>query len=90
MGKKKLKLNDDDPLGLRLKAVGVREILFEIHQVGTSARVSAIDPRSGTEVTTVCPAGHDESAMQRVAAGKLAYVLEKKRRLIEGDGSIVT
>ena len=86
MRKKSRSLGADDALRARLNAVGVRDVLFELHNIGGSVRVTAIDPKSGVEVVAVCPMAYPEETMQRVAAGKLAYVLEKQKG---EDGSIL-
>lgn len=87
MRRKSKKLKVDGALRARLTALGIGEVLFEFHNVGKSVRVTAIDPRSGTEVVTICPSSHSEEAMKRTSASKLAYVLEKKRKEIEGGDS---
>ena len=80
MRKESGNLGHDKALNERLEALGVREVLFELHAIGSSVRVTALDPRSGTEVVAVCEAARGEKAMKRMAANKLAYVLEKKKR----------
>ena len=79
MRKKSRNLGTDDALTARLNAVGVHEVLFELHSLGGSVRVTALDPKSGTEVVVVCPSAYSEETMQRRAASKLAYVLEKNK-----------
>lgn len=51
------------------------EFLVEFHRVGQSVKVSALDPRSGVEVSIVGPANASESLLARNAVAKL------KRRL---------
>jgi hypothetical protein len=53
--------------------------LFEFRRVGNVVRVSAIDPVTGTEVTMVAAPGHSEYMIKRIAARKLAYVIDKKK-----------
>lgn len=60
-----------------------REILFEFHQQGRNLRIVAIDPATGTEITMVGAPGYSKEALKRIAARKLAYVIQKKR----GGGS---
>lgn len=55
-----------------------KEILFEFHRIGGSVKVSAIDPETGTEVSTIGPATAGEAQLRRLAAQKLQYVLNKK------------
>lgn len=88
MREKSKKLGIDSALRARLTALGIGEVLFEFHNVGKSVRVTAIDPRTGAEVVTICPASHSEEAMKRTSAGKLAYVLEKRRKEIEDGGTL--
>lgn len=58
-----------------------REVLLELHYTGGRAvRVIAIDPDTGTEVTMVGDAARSEEELKRLAANKLAYVLNKKRK----------
>jgi hypothetical protein len=59
--------------------VYLREILFEFHQVGKSVRVSAIDPRTGIEVSMVGEPKYGKEALKRLATRKLRYVIAKKR-----------
>ena len=65
------------------KGVYLPEVLFEIRRVGRSARVIAIDPITGTEVTLVAPAKLSLNDMKRVAARKLIYVMTKKQAAAE-------
>ncbi|MEQ8664375.1 MAG: hypothetical protein RIC16_01495 [Rhodospirillales bacterium] len=58
----------------------LREVLFEFRHVGTSLRVSAIDPDTLTEVTLVADPRTSEEELKRVAARKLHYVIQKKRQ----------
>ncbi|MBF0247182.1 MAG: hypothetical protein HQL36_03790 [Alphaproteobacteria bacterium] len=55
------------------------EVLFEFRRVGKVLRVCAIDPRTGVEVTMVADPRQGPETIKRVAARKLAYVLNKKR-----------
>ena len=55
------------------------EVLFEMHRVGRSVRVAAIDPITHTEVILVAPAKLSLNDMKRVAARKLVYVMSKKQ-----------
>lgn len=58
----------------------LREVLFEFQQVGTSIRVSALDPVTRTEVTLVADPRTSEAEIKRVAARKLWYAIEKRQR----------
>lgn len=52
--------------------------LIEFCQVGDSLKVSAIDPRSGAEVSIVGSPKATQSELSRLAIRKLLYVLEKE------------
>ena len=56
----------------------LKEVLFEFVPMGTSIKVSAIDPVSGTEVSIVGPASSSQRDLERVARSKLQYVMSKK------------
>ncbi len=55
------------------------EYLVEFIQVGSSVKVSAIDPVSGREVSIVGPATASRDQLTRVAVNKLKYVLSKEK-----------
>ena len=54
-----------------------REIYFELRQVGTYLRCTAIDGQTGVEVTVAGPVSRNAEQLKRVAAQKLEYVLNK-------------
>ncbi len=56
-----------------------KEILFEITQKGNLARVTAIDPETGTEVVIQGPASAGDAILKQNAARKLMYVLNKDK-----------
>ena len=58
----------------------LREVLYEFHHVGTSVRVSALDPDSLIEVTLIADPRTSEAEMQRIAAQKLVYAIRKKQQ----------
>ena len=64
------------------------EVLFEMHRVGLSVRVAAIDPITHTEVILVAPAKLRLNDMKRVAARKLVYVMSKKQAAAERDKKV--
>ena len=64
---------------LKPEDIRLREVLFEIRQVGNLLRVTAIDPGSGTEVITIGDPQADRSTLERIAARKLKYVIAKRR-----------
>lgn len=63
------------------------EVLIEFQRLGNILRVCAIDPKTGTEVTMIADPRHSETVIKRLAARKLAYVLDKNRRKAERDQS---
>ncbi len=54
------------------------EVLFEYVRMGTSVKVTAIEPETGTEAVVVVPADLPEVQMRARAMQKLLYVLKKK------------
>ena len=58
--------------------VDLSEVLFEIHQIGNSVRVCAIDPRSNTEVVVVASPSMSLYSLKINAIRKLRYVIAKK------------
>ncbi len=60
------------------RRVSLGTVLFEFIQRGNVVKVSAIDPRTGTEVSIVGNPKAGKEAMKRVAARKLEYVLAKR------------
>ncbi|WP_417826680.1 DUF6898 family protein [Thalassospira povalilytica] len=53
------------------------EIYFELRQVGAYLRCTAIDGKTGVEVTVAGPVSRNPEQLKRVAAQKLEYVLKK-------------
>ena len=53
------------------------EILIETRRIGATLRVTAVDAASGTEVTFQAPASVGREQLQRLAASKLRYVMNK-------------
>lgn len=63
--------------------------IIEMIAVGNAIKVSAVDIRTGTEVSIQAPRGHHtQEAMQELAIKKLKYVLRKKAKDAE-DGSVI-
>lgn len=54
------------------------EILFEFKKNGNVVKVSAIEPKTQTEISVVVPAGLSVDEMKLQAAKRLNYVLRKK------------
>jgi hypothetical protein len=62
------------------------EVILEFAQIGALIRVSAMEPRSLTEVVIYGPASAGEAALRRTVLHKLEYVLARHgtgRPLIE-------
>jgi hypothetical protein len=53
-------------------------IIIEFHRVGAYVKVSAVDPRSLTEVCIVGDPAAGEEALARAAIRKLEYVMARK------------
>ncbi|MEQ8227587.1 MAG: hypothetical protein RIA64_05845 [Rhodospirillales bacterium] len=62
------------------------EVLFELRPRGRYIRATAIDPRTGVEVISICDAKYSQSMIKRLAKRKLIYVLRKRRAQILGQG----
>jgi hypothetical protein len=54
-------------------------VILEFVRLGPLIRVSAMDPRSLTEVVLQAPAAAGEAVLRRAALQKLAYVLRRRR-----------
>ncbi|MFT6580304.1 MAG: DUF6898 family protein [Alphaproteobacteria bacterium] len=52
-------------------------VILELVHIGRYVKVSAIDTKSGTEVSIVGDPAQGEAALQRVAIRKLQYVMNK-------------
>ncbi len=61
------------------------EVLLEIQRVGNVLRVTAIDPKTATEVIMVADPRQSQETIKRLAARKLDYVLKKKREQAKGN-----
>jgi hypothetical protein len=55
------------------------EVILEFVQIGGLIRVSAMEPKSLTEVVIYGPASAGEAALRRVVLRKLDYVLGRHR-----------
>jgi len=64
----------------RQRNVPRNEVWFEMRRVGNIMRVTAIDPRTGTEVISIADPKQSQYVIKRMAARKLTYVLEKNRK----------
>jgi len=63
----------------------MNDVLFEMKRVGNVMRVTAIDPRSGTEVISVVDPRCGMHTIKTLAAKKLIYVIEKNKKKILGQ-----
>lgn len=57
---------------------GTDNYIIEFTQIGTSIKVTAVDPRTMTEVSIVGAAQYSSEFLTRQAVKKLEYVLAKK------------
>jgi hypothetical protein len=53
------------------------EILMELQRIGATLRVTAVDADSGTEIVFQAPFSTPRSALKKLAADKLRYVMNK-------------
>lgn len=53
--------------------------LIEFFRIGNSVKVSAIDPVTGIEASTVGPAQAGDVQLANAAAAKLRYVLARRK-----------
>ncbi len=58
---------------------GDDDVIIEFRRIGGSVKVSAIDPRTLTEVSIVGPATAGEEELKRTVLNKLEYVLAKRK-----------
>ncbi|HTZ80365.1 MAG TPA: hypothetical protein VMC10_20820 [Stellaceae bacterium] len=58
---------------------GRGEVIFEFQRRGAYVKVSAVDVATGTEVSIVGDPAAGETALRRIAARKLVYVLAKQK-----------
>jgi len=58
---------------------GTDNYIIEFTQVGGSVKVTAVDPRTMTEVSIVGGAQYSREFLTRQAVKKLEYMLAKKR-----------
>lgn len=54
------------------------EAIVEFHRVGTSLKVVAVDPVTGTEVSMVGDPRASQQELMRLAVQKLRFVMAKK------------
>ncbi len=53
-------------------------VILEMTTIGTSQKVSAVDERTGTEISFIVPATTARADIERLARAKLDYVLKKQ------------
>lgn len=58
--------------------------IIEFHQVGASVKVTAIDPASLIEVSTLGPASLSQDELARAAIRKLEFVLARRNAQAAG------
>jgi hypothetical protein len=59
------------------------EVLFELRRIGDVVKVSAIEPRTNTEVSIMGPASAGEYALKKIALRKLQYVMTRREGGVE-------
>ena len=64
-------------------------VIFEFISIGGYVKVSAVDTRSGTEVSIVGDPRRGEAALRRVALRKLESQIQKQTSTIAGRGRSV-
>ena len=52
--------------------------IIEFHRIGNAVKVSAMDPRTLTEVSIMGAAGAGEAELTRLVVQKLEYMLAKR------------
>jgi hypothetical protein len=60
------------------QAGGGGEVFVEFVVQGSVVKVTAIDPKTGTEAVVMGPAGAPRAALSDAAVRKLVYMLKKK------------
>jgi hypothetical protein len=60
------------------KAIDPDEVILEFVRVGALIRVSAMEPKTLTEVVTYGPANAGEAALRRTVLRKLDYVIGRR------------
>ncbi|MDX9690256.1 MAG: hypothetical protein EOM37_03715 [Proteobacteria bacterium] len=55
------------------------EVLFELKRIGSIVRVTAVDPVTGIEAVIQGPAHLSQQELQRTAARKLEFLLQKEK-----------
>lgn len=55
------------------------EYIIEFIQIGSSVKVSAVDPLTGREVSIIGPPSAGRAQLSRLAVQKLEYVLGKEK-----------
>ena len=61
---------------------GDREVILEFQQIGTSVKVTAVDPVTLVEVSIVGPASAGKETLKHNSFNNLRYVLEKKKKRV--------
>jgi hypothetical protein len=54
------------------------EVYFEITIIGASAKIAAVDARTGIEIAVIAPASASRAEMQRLALAKLKARLARE------------
>ena len=62
------------------------EVIFEFRRVGAYVKVSAVDPRSLTEVSIVGDPSAGQELLERIAINKLRHVMAKRGKAAAASG----
>jgi len=65
----------------KTRGPGLEEVLYEFVYQGNFVRVSAIDPRTNTEVTMVGDPRSARETLKAIARRKLIYVLRRDGKI---------
>ncbi|MDD3183361.1 MAG: hypothetical protein PHD48_11250 [Alphaproteobacteria bacterium] len=56
------------------------EVLFEFKRIGNATKVTAIDVKTGIEISLQAPSSLSKQCLQHNALAKLNYVINKKKK----------
>ena len=62
------------------QAQGPGEVYIETQRIGSFVKVSAIDAKTGIEVSIQGPASATQKELETIAVNKLKYVMAKKNQ----------
>ena len=65
---------------------GSGDYLIEMHRIGNSVKVTAVDPVTGMEASIVGPANAGKHLLSKNAVRKLEYVMNRDRKKPDSGG----